>query len=469
MRASFGALLLVELRVRQLPALRTYHRPVPKDVALPEVLIDKVEHVPLAALHEHPQNPRQGDVGAIVTSIQANGFFSPLLVQRTTDAGAVGPVCGGNHRLKAARTLKMASVPVCYLDVDDDTALRILVADNRANDLATNSDAALLELLEGLTFTERGLSGTLYDGDDLDELRKLLGEVQSTGSGDPNRVPEAPPEPVTKPGDLWLIGDHRVLCGDATKPDDYAMLLRGGSPSLLLTDPPYGVSIGAKNATLNSVGKGNPHEGELSGDAGIAEVEKLWRSAFPVMRDVLPAGCPFYVFGPQGGDLGLLLLLLLRDSGMPARHILTWVKNRASFSLGRLDYDYAHEPICYGWMPGAAHPWYAPETQSSVIEEPRPAASKLHPTMKPVGLLERLVRNSTKAHQIVLDPFGGSGSTLIAAHQHGRVGYLLEIDPHYTDVIVKRAQEFTSEVPILEATKEPYDFVEAEESVGSTL
>jgi site-specific DNA-methyltransferase (adenine-specific) len=195
----------------------------------------------------------------------------------------------------------------------------------------------------------------------------------------------------------------------------------------------------------------------MDGDQGIEDVEKLWRASFDVLFDVLAPGSPYYIFGPQGGDLGLLLLLL-RDSGLAPKHILIWAKNRASFSIGRLDYDYQHEPVVYGWRPGAGHPWYATEPQTSLLPFDRPAASRLHATMKPVDLLAYLIRNSAPIGGSVLDPFGGSGSTLIACEQTGRVAYLMEIDPHYVDVICKRFQDFTGTKPVLESTGEPHDF-----------
>ena len=246
-----------------------------------------------------------------------------------------------------------------------------------------------------------------------------------------------------------VVGGHRVLHGDATKREDYGRLL-GGEPfaGLTLTDPPYGVDIAAKNRALDALDKGsNRVTVGLDGDRGMVEVERLWRASFPVMASVMAPGSSFYVFGPQGGDLGLLLLLL-RESSLPPRHILIWVKNRASFSIGRLDYDYQHEPIVYGWAPGGPHPWHAEAPQTSILQYDRPARSPDHPTVKPVDLLERLITNSAPPGGSVLDPFGGSGSTLIAAHRLGRRAFLLEIDRGYVDVIVRRFAEHSGFDPV---------------------
>ena len=253
---------------------------------------------------------------------------------------------------------------------------------------------------------------------------------------------------------------HRVLCGDATDKAAYDRVLNGEHlTGPLITDPPYGVGIGAKNRALDSIDRAGRVLTDLEGDQGIEEVKVLWRDSFACFMAVLPPGTPYYVFGPQGGELGLLLLLLLKDAGLQPRHVLIWQKNRPSFSIGRLDYDYQHEPIVYGWRPGAAHPWYAKDSQTSILEFDRPQRSPDHPTAKPVDLLYQLVINSSAPGQMVLDPFGGSGSTLIAAHRAGRVARLIELAPGYVDVICRRFEEFTGTIPVLERTGEAVSFV----------
>jgi site-specific DNA-methyltransferase (adenine-specific) len=408
------------------------------------------ERVKVDSLELHPRNSRQGDVGAISQSLEAHGQYRPIVAQKATRR-----VLAGNHTLLAARSLGWAEIDVVWLDVDDEAALRVLLVDNRTNDLATYDDHVLADLLQELAQTPTGLTGSGYDGDALDELLADLKRQQGPVGVD--EVTEPPAEPVTRPGDLWELGEHRLLCGDATRAEDYAIVLDGGSPDILWADPPYGVAIGDKNAMLNAHGRGNPHEGALKNDQGKQETESLWRAAFPLIRSVLPPGCPYYVCGPQGGGLGELLLLLLREGGLEARHILIWAKDRPTFSLGRLDYEYAHEPICYGWTPGAAHPWHAEGSASSLFRIDRPAASKLHPTMKPVELVEAMLTNSTMAPAIVLEPFGGSGTTLIAAENLGRVARLIEIDPGYCDVICRRFQNLTGIKPLRDG--QPHDFL----------
>jgi DNA modification methylase len=430
-----------------------------------------LKYLPLDEIMGDGRNPKKHDVGAIRASIGRFGFAEAIVRDDRT-----GKLVAGHGRVEALVAARDAGaeppsgvrvhgkawlVPVQagWASADDAEAAAFMVAANRLTERGGWDDSALAGLLTSLE-ADGGLVGLGFDEH---ELARLLESVAGPKSGltDPDDVPEPSPVPVSKPGDLWLLGPHRVLCGDSTERGDYERVLRGEPLSgAVIADPPYGVAIGAKNRALASIVTPPRVLSDLEGDQGIEEVEKLWRETFAVFFLVMPAGTPYYVFGPQGGDLGLLLLLL-RDSGLSPRHILIWRKNRPSFSIGRLDYDYQHEPIVYGWKPGAAHPWHADGTRTSILEFDRPQASPLHPTAKPVDLLAHLIRNSTAPGQTVLDPFGGSGSTLIACEQTGRVAYLMEIDAHYVDVICKRYQEHTGIVPRREDGTE-VDFEEGE-------
>jgi len=209
---------------------------------------------------------------------------------------------------------------------------------------------------------------------------------------------------------------------------------------MVFADPPYGVSYADKNIFLNAVAPANRIEEEIEGDHQTpAEMGVFWREAFGTLREHLRPGASYYVTGPQGGDL-LLLLLALSESGFPLRHMLIWSKN--NFVLGRSDYNYQHEPVIYGWVKGS-HKFYGGGGESSVWQINKPHSSKLHPTMKPVELMERCVTNSTKTGETVIDPFGGSGSTLIACEMSGRQCRMIEIDPRYVDVIIKRWENLT--------------------------
>jgi site-specific DNA-methyltransferase (adenine-specific) len=415
--------------------------------------------VDVDSLTELQGNPRRGDVEAVKRSYAAFMQQKPIKVQRR---GSELVVIDGNHQLRAARELgwdKIAATPFVMDDGNGGTreatvaeANAYALAANHTSDLGTYDEAELLAMMQSVYLNDVSMfEATSYSESD------LLGAGDPPLT-DPDDVPETAPA-ITKLGDLWLLGKHRVLCGDATDRAAYDRVLTTEHlTGAVIADPPYGVAIGAKNRALDAIDRADRVLTDMDGDQGIEDVEKLWRASFDVLFDVLAPGSPYYIFGPQRADLGLLLLLLLRDSGLAPKHILIWAKNRASFSIGRLDYDYQHEPVVYGWRPGAGHPWYATEPQTSLLPFDRPAASRLHATMKPVDLLAYLIRNSAPIGGSVLDPFGGSGSTLIACEQTGRVAYLMEIDPHYVDVICKRFQDFTGTKPVLESTGEPHDF-----------
>ena len=414
--------------------------------------------VDVDSLTELQGNPRRGDVEAVKRSYAAFMQQKPIKVQRR---GSELVVIDGNHQLRAARELgwdKIAATPFVMDDGNGGTreatvaeANAYALAANHTSDLGTYDEAELLAMMQSVYLNDVSMfEATSYSESD------LLGAGDPPLT-DPDDVPETAPA-ITKLGDLWLLGKHRVLCGDATDRAAYDRVLTTEHlTGAVLADPPYGVAIGAKNRARDAIDRAGQVLTDMDGDQGIEDVEKLWRASFDVLFDVLAPGSPYYIFGPQGGDLGLLLLIL-RDSGLAPKHILIWAKNQASFSIGRLDYDYQHEPVVYGWRPGAGHPWYATEPQTSLLPFDRPAASRLHATMKPVDLLAYLIRNSAPIGGSVLDPFGGSGSTLIACEQTGRVAYLMEIDPHYVDVICKRFQDFTGTKPVLESTGEPHDF-----------
>lgn len=429
----------------------------------------RIEYMSLAELLTRRAigNPKSHDDALIERSINRFGFVEPITIDERT-----GHLVAGHGRLdELERGFGAGEVPpegVQVSDADwlipavrgwssrsDDEAKAYLVVSNQSTIAGGWHDDLLAVLLESLKTSDQvSFEATGFSDKALGDLLSSLGRDQEPKPEGP--IPDPPSEPVTQPGDLWLLGGHRLLCGDCTQPASFEALIRENTVALVVTDPPYGVAIGAKNELLSTFDNGNRASGQLSGDEGMATAEQLWKTAFPTIRDAVEPGTSFYIFGPQGGDLGLLLLLRLRDCGLPPRHILIWAKNRASFSLGRLDYDYAHEPIVYGWKPGAAHRWHASEPQSSLLSFDRPQRSPDHPTVKPVDLLAQLIRNSALPREIVLDPFCGSGSTIIAADQTGRIGYGIEISPGYCDVILERFHRVTGLIPTREADGAPF-------------
>ena len=285
-------------------------------------------------------------------------------------------------------------------------------------------------------------------------LDELLADLPDTGAADgqtdADAVPEVEEEPKSRRGEVYQCGEHRLMCGDATSADDVARLMGGGKADMVFTDPPYNVSIGDRNAAINAEGKkhgqknlGGRIEKNIIGDHGMTDEEcgeKLWRPAFQNMADNAADSCAIYVTMPQGGTHMMMMMMMMRGSWQ-VKHELMWLKSQPTFSMGRLDYDYKHEPICYGWK--KTHRFFGKgEFTKSVWEFDKPSQSKLHPTMKPVALIVNAMLNSSRSGEVVLDAFGGSGTTMISAEQTGRKARLMELDPHYCDVIRRRWAEF---------------------------
>lgn len=318
-------------------------------------------------------------------------------------------------------------VPVLVLDVDEAEADLLLATLDPLAGLAGADSDALRDLLSRV-------------GSSSEEVRQLFAELlsraeTSTGGADPDEIPPVPKRPRTRPGDLWELGEHRILCGDATSGIDLARLMDGEKARLLWTDPPFGVAyVGKTRAALRIR---NDHE---------AGLEALLRGAFAAAGSALAPGAAIYIAHPAGPGQAVFLHAFLAQ-GWVLRQELVWVKD--SMVLGHADYHHRHEPILYGhapangrWGRGAAG-WYGGHSEASVMEVPRPKASPEHPTAKPVELVRRMIANSSAPKDVVLDPFLGSGSTVIAAEQLGRRCFGVEIDPRYADVAVRRWERFT--------------------------
>jgi DNA modification methylase len=394
-------------------------------------LLRAVEVVGLDAVRVSDRNPRRGDVEAITQSLRANDQFAPVIVSRRT-----GEVLVGNHRVVAARELGWAEIAVCFVDVDDEHARRIMLADNRTSDLAGYDDEALAALL-----LEVGgdLTGTAYSQADLDAL---LDAVSSEFPVPDDDVPALPSEATTKPGDVLDLGEHRLACGDARDDALLARLMEEGQAACLLTDPPYGAAYeGKTRARLR-----------IQNDQRQA-VGELLPAAFATVDAHLAAGSAVYVFTPTGAALPVFVDAYLRV-GWELRQVLAWAKD--AMVLGHADYHFQHESILYGYkpLPGAGRlgrggtGWYGDNRQVSLLEVPRRRAAREHPTMKPPELLARMLRNSTPRGAVVLDPFAGSGSTLVACQRLGRQARLVELDPRYCDVIAARYQQLVASAEV---------------------
>ena len=412
---------------------------------VPNLLTPEHEMVNADQLSMHPKNINESDEGKIHTSMDENdGFWGSLIVQKST-----GHIIAGNHRFKVAYEKGMREFPVDWADVDDDTAIRIMLADNASQRAGMDNPAKLAELLKELLDTPRGLLGTLHSADDLDQLLKDLGEPPAGGllpGADPDEIPEAV-ETRCKLGDLWRLGDHRLLCGDCTDAASVERLMGGDKADAMWTAPPYGVSYGDKNKYLNKYAdKGSkaqwasqsetPIEGDDLDEEGLKE---LLDAAFAVALSVSKPGAAWYVAAPPG-PLHTIFALALQKIGV-LRHTLIWKKN--NFVLGRCDYHFAHESVYYGWNPAGPHVWLGDRSQSSVFEIDKPRKADLHPSMKPVLLVQSMLKNSCPVGGLVYEPFAGSGTTLIAAESLGMKCMAVELSETYAGIILSRFELLT--------------------------
>jgi len=407
-------------------------------------LADRIEHWPIDKLLPYVRNARQHSdeqIAQIAASIAEFGFVNPILT------GADGVLVAGHGRLAAARKLGLATVPVVVLDHLTPTQRRALVlADNRLAELATWDDALLRVELEALQDEGFDLDLTGFDADALAELLADE-EPQIEGRTEDDAAPDVPEEPVSRPGDVWRLGPHRLVCGDATTAEAYARLFPDGERAdMVFTDPPYNVNY-ANSARDKLRGK---HRPILNDALGEGFYDFLFDALALIMAHTRGA---IYV-AMSSSELDTLQAAFRAAGGHWSTFII-WAKN--TFTLGRSDYQRQYEPILYGWPEGATRHWCGDRDQGDVWQIKKPAKNDLHPTMKPVDLVERAIRNSSRPGDVVLDPFGGSGTTLIAAEKAGRVARLIELDPKYADVIVRRWQDWTGQQATREADGLAFD------------
>ena len=408
-----------------------------KNQGIPCVVMTRVGDLTPYARNARTHSDEQ--VAQIAASIKEFGWTNPILVD-----GEKGLIAG-HGRLAAARKLGMEEVPVIELTHLSETQKKALIlADNK---LALNAgwDAELLNLeLEELELEGVDLNLVGFGEEERDALRP---EVVNEGLTDEDAVPETPEEPITKPGDIWILGKHRLMCGDSTSVDHLETLTAGALVDMWLTDPPYNVAVqgGFHGDPDRKNGKRIMND-QMADD----QFRQFLRDSYTAADSVMKPGAVFYIWFADIETHNFTGAL--KDAGWALRQMLIWKKS--SIVLGRKDYHFKHEPCLYGWKEGAAHLWASDRKQTTVLEFDRPSRNGEHPTMKPVALFEYQMLNNTKGGDIVLDSFGGSGTTLIAAEKNGRIAYLMELDPKYCDVIVKRWGEFTGQKARLENAKE---------------
>jgi len=406
-------------------------------------LADKIEQWPTAKLVSYARNARMhsdAQVAQIAASIAEFGFTNPIL------AGSDGVIVAGHGRLAAAQKLGLDAVPVVVLDHLTPTQRRALViADNRIAENAGWDDELLRVELEGLQDEGFDLDLTGFDADALAELL-ADDEPDSEGQTDDDAVPEVSETPVSRPSDVWQLGPHRLLCGDATVAESYEALLDGKAVDMVFTDPPYNVNY-ANSAKDKLRGKDRAILNDNLGDGFHAFLQA---ALTPMV-----AHCRGAIYVAMSSSELDTLQSAFRAAGGKWSTFIIWAKN--TFTLGRADYQRQYEPILYGWPEGGERHWCGDRDQGDVWQIKKPQKNDLHPTMKPVELVERALRNSSRPGNVVLDPFGGSGTTLIAAEKSGRVARLIELDPKYADVIVRRWQDWSGKQAIRVADGLPFD------------
>ena len=416
-------------------------------------LADKIEQWPTAKLLPYARNARthsEEQVAQIAASIAEFGFTNPIL------AGSDSIIVAGHGRLAAAQKLGLKNVPVVVLDHLTPTQRRALViADNRIAENAGWDEQLLRIELEGLQLEGFDIDLTGFDADALAEL--LAGdEPNNEGQTDEDAVPDLSETPISRPGDIWIMDPHRLLCGDATVAASYEALLQGKQADMVFTDPPYNVNYA--NAARDRLRVKD--RAILNDNLGDRFYDFLLAALTPTI-----AHCRGAIYVAMSSSELDVLQSAFRAAGGHWSTFIIWAKN--TFTLGRADYQRQYEPILYGWPEGAQRYWCGERDQGDVWHIKKPQKNDLHPTMKPVELVERATRNSSHPGNVVLDPFGGSGTTLIAAEKSGRIARLIELDPKYVDVIVRRWQEWTGKQATREADGVQFDQAVSDSSMIS--
>lgn len=411
----------------------------------------KLEMRPVVELIPYVRNAREhsdDQVQQLRASLREFGFVAPLLID------AQGNILAGHGRLLAAKAEGMTEVPCVLVEHLTDTQRRAyILADNRLAEQASwNTALVSLELQE---LQDAGFDLALTGFDETDIVLEDSADVQEDGY-----VPELPAEPRSRRGQIYQLGRHRLMCGDATVAEDVAALMAGAQAQLLLTDPPYNVDYTGGTAERMKI------ESDAQGEDAYCD---FLRRALSNALTVLEPGAAFYIWHADG-DLGRVVRNACHEVGLRVHQCLAWVKQSAT--LGRQDYHWQHESCLhgqtereaaldcgdtwndheaclYGWKDGRPHLWCSDRKQTTVLEFDRPAKSEEHPTMKPVRLFAYQVANSTLRDAVVLDLFAGSGTTAIACEQLGRTAYLMESDPRFVDVIIDRWEQLTGEKAVL--------------------
>lgn len=380
----------------------------------------KVQNVSIDKIKPYENNPRDNEAGvdAVANSIDEFGWQQPIVVDKNN------VIIVGHTRYLAAKKLGLKKIPVKVatgLTPEQVKAYRL--ADNKTGELTDWDNDLLNDELSDILDIDMGDFGFDLDLDNDDENE----EAQE------DDFDEEPPEnPNSKLGQIYQLGRHRLMCGDSTKPEDVKKLVGGVQCDLLLTDPPYNVAYEGKQKSKMTIKNDRQEDGDFY---------KFLFDAFTAAKENMKQGAAFYIWYASAEAANFNNAA--NDAGLSVREELIWEKN--NLVMGRQDYQWKHEPCLYGWAEGGSHAWYSDRKQTTVMHFDKPQRSDLHPTMKPIALFDYQIKNSTKSGDTVLDLFGGSGTTIMACEQNGRNACVMEYDPKYVDVIIKRWEEFTGE------------------------
>lgn len=384
----------------------------------------QIELVHIDKIKPYENNPRNNDeaVDKVAESINEFGFKIPIIVDKDNI------IIAGHTRYKAAKKLGLESIPVIKdEDLTEQQVKAFRIMDNKSSEFATWNYEALLIEMDSLKLDDYNLDLTGFELNEIEQLedKYVPKEIQEDESFDIEEQLESIDEPKSKKGDIWLLGNNRLLCGDSTLKEDVSKLMNGHRAKLVFTDPPYNVNYEGATADKLTIANDN-----MSNNDFYEFLSKVFNNYYENMED----GAPIYVC--HADSEGENFRRAYRESGLKLAECIIWVKN--TFVMGRQDYHWRHEPILYGWKEGTAHYFVDDRTQDTVWEIPKPARNSEHPTMKPLALCARGIKNSSKPNDLVIDFFGGSGSTLMAATELNRVCYTMELDEKYADVIVLR-------------------------------
>lgn len=392
---------------------------------------NQIQYVKLNELIPYARNPRNNEdaVEHVASSIREFGFQSPIIVDKDNT------IIAGHTRYNAAKRLKLDEVPIIKAsDLTEAQVKAFRLADNRVSEYATWNDELLAIEFEELQDLDFDLSLTGFE--EL-EIESLLNEDESDNEvfEDGYEV-ELPKEPKAKQGDIYRLGRHFLMCGDSTSVEDVEKLTNGAKIDLLITDPPYNVAY--EGGTKDKLTIKNDCMDNDSFRAFLT-------NAFFAADNVMKSGAVFYIW--HADSEGYNFRGACNDINWKVRQCLIW--NKSSMVMGRQDYQWKHEPCLYGWKDGAGHLWASDRKQTTVLNFDKPVRNGEHPTMKPIALFDYQIKNNTKKEDVVLDLFAGSGTTLIACEQNGRISYNMELDPRYCDVIIERWETFTGKKAVL--------------------